>query len=120
MPPKLYKKMKDVCGDATVFLHTVEGSAPLSVQWQRDENWILEDPTIETAFDNHESTLMFPSCEATHSRTGICQFVNEAGHDKCFATLEVQGTSASGLILLINIRAHSVSNTCTHLFFLVF
>lgn len=98
----------------------MEGSLPLTVQWQKDEHWIPEDSKIERTFENKEATLRFPACEATHSGKYTCQVVNEAGQDKCFATLVVQGTSASCLILLPNIISSSNGNSkCTHLFFLV-
>uniref|UniRef100_A0A3B4TDN7 Ig-like domain-containing protein n=1 Tax=Seriola dumerili TaxID=41447 RepID=A0A3B4TDN7_SERDU len=69
----------------------VAGSPNLSVQWQKDENWILEDAKIERTFENNVATLRIPVCEATHSGRYSCQVVNEAGQDKCFATLTVQG-----------------------------
>lgn len=69
----------------------MEGSAPLSVQWQKDENWISEDPKIERRFENNVATLRIPACEANHGGKYTCQVVNEAGQDKCFATLTVQG-----------------------------
>lgn len=67
------------------------GSATLSVQWKKDENWILEDHKIESTFENNVATLRIPVCEATHSGKYTCQVVNEAGQDRCFATLVVQG-----------------------------
>lgn len=124
MPPTFVKRMENVSTileGAAVFRCTVEGSLPLSVQWQKDENWIPEDPQIERTFHNQEATFRIPACGATHSGKYTCWVVNEAGQDKCFATLVVQGTSASCLILLPNFTAHSNgSNMCTHLFFLVF
>lgn len=96
MPPTFVKKIENVSrilGDVVVFRCIVEGSLPLSVQWQRDENWIPEDSKIDRKFENKEATLMIPACEATHGGKYTCQVVNEAGQDKCFATLLVQGTS---------------------------
>lgn len=69
----------------------VEGSPTLSVQWKKDENWILEDPKIERTFENNVAILRIPASEVTHSGKYTCQVVNEAGQDKCFATLTVQG-----------------------------
>lgn len=73
------------------FMCVVKGSPTLSVQWQKDDNWILEDSKIERKFENNVATLRIPVCEATHSGKYTCQVVNEAGQDKCFATLTVQG-----------------------------
>lgn len=69
----------------------VRGSPPLSIQWQKDENWILEDPSIERTFENNIATLRIPVCESIHSGKYTCQAVNDAGQEKCFATLVVQG-----------------------------
>ncbi|XP_049450272.1 titin-like [Epinephelus fuscoguttatus] len=93
VPPTFVKKIENVStllGDVAVFHCTVEGSLPLSVQWQKDENWIPEDPKIEKTYKNKEATLRIPACEATHGGKYTCQVVNEAGQDECFATLVVQ------------------------------
>lgn len=70
----------------------MQGSPTLSVQWQKDENWILEDPTFERTFENNVASLRIPVCEAAHSGKYTCQVVNEAGKEKCFASVTVQGT----------------------------
>ena len=77
--------------DAAVFHCTVKGSPTLSVQWQKDERWILEDPKIERTFENNVAMLRIPACEASHSGKFTCQVTNEAGQDRCFAMLTVQG-----------------------------
>lgn len=74
-----------------VFQCVVEGSPTLSVQWQKDDHWILEDPTIERTFENNIAILKIPMCEAVHSGKYSCQVVNEAGQTKCSASLTVQG-----------------------------
>lgn len=73
------------------FQCVVAGSPTLSVQWQKDGSWILEDPKIERTFESNVATLRISACETTHSGKYTCQVVNEAGQDKCFATLKVQG-----------------------------
>ena len=91
------KKIENVStflGDVAVFCCSVDGSEPLSVQWQKDENWILEDPMIKRTFENKEAVLRILACDASHSGKYTCQVVNEAGQDKCIATLVVQGTPA--------------------------
>ncbi|XP_068457588.1 titin-like [Clinocottus analis] len=92
-PPAFVKKIESVSctlGAVAVFRCSVEGSLPLSVQWQKDEIWIPEDPTVERTFENNQATLRIPSCEATHGGKYTCQVVNEAGQDKCTAALVVQ------------------------------
>lgn len=100
---KKIENISTILGDVAVFRCTVDGSLPLCVQWQKDENCIAEDPTIERWFENKEATLRIPACEATHSGKYTCLVVNDAGQDRCFATLKVQGSSASCLILLHNV-----------------
>lgn len=75
------------------FQCVVAGSPTLSVQWKKDENWILEDPKIERTFENNVASLRIPVCEVTHGGKYTCQVANEAGQDKCFATLTVQGNN---------------------------
>lgn len=85
-----------------VFRCIVEGSPTLSIQWQKDENWISEDPRINRTFENNVATLSILSCEAGHGGTYTCQVANKAGQDKCFATLEVQGRAALCTVLLLH------------------
>lgn len=93
-PPTFSRKLENaatVLGKMAEFQCVVQGSPTLSVQWKKDENWILEDAKIERMFENNVATLRILACEATHSGKYTCQVVNEAGRDKCFATLTVQG-----------------------------
>lgn len=83
--------MATVLGKVAELKCVVKGSAPLSVQWQKDEQWILEDPKMEKMFDGSVAILRIPVCESVHSGRYTCQAVNEAGQEKCFATLLVQG-----------------------------
>lgn len=80
-----------VLGQTAEFQCVVVGSPTLSVQWQKDEDWILEDPKIERTFENNVATLRIPACEVAHGGKYTCQVMNEAGQDKCFASLTVQG-----------------------------
>lgn len=93
-PPTFTKRIENtatVLGKMAEFQCIVAGSPTLSVQWQKDENWILEDPKIVRTFENNVATLRIPACEALHGGKYTCQVVNEAGKDKCFAILNVQG-----------------------------
>lgn len=93
-PPTFTKKTENtdtVLGKMAEFQCVVAGSPTLSVQWQKDESWILEDPKIERTFENNVATLRISACETGHSGKYTCQVVNEAGQAKCFATLKVQG-----------------------------
>uniref|UniRef100_A0A673ANX2 Titin n=1 Tax=Sphaeramia orbicularis TaxID=375764 RepID=A0A673ANX2_9TELE len=67
------ENVSTVLGDVAVFCCSVEGSLPLS-----------------RAFHNKVASLRIPVCEAVHSGNYTCLVVNEAGQDKCFATLVVK------------------------------
>lgn len=93
-PPTFTKKIENtvtVLGKVAEFRCVVEGSPTLSAQWQKDDNWILEDPKIERTFENNVAILKIPACEAAHGGKYSCQVVNEAGQTKCSASLTVQG-----------------------------
>lgn len=80
-----------VLGKTAKFECVVEGSPSLSVHWQKDENWIFEDPKIERTFEKNVATLIIPVCEASHSGKYTCQVKNEAGQTACSASLVVEG-----------------------------
>lgn len=95
-PASFVKKVENVTtvlGKSAEFQCVVTGYPNLSVQWQIAENWILEDPKIERIFEDNVATLRIPICEAYHSGKYTCQVANEAGQNKSFATLIVQGLS---------------------------
>ncbi|XP_051980649.1 titin-like, partial [Xyrauchen texanus] len=92
-PPSFVERIENVVtvlGKVAEFKCIVRGSPPLSIQWQKNENWILEDPKIERTFENNIATLRIPESKSTHSGKYTCQALNEAGQEKCFATLLVQ------------------------------
>lgn len=93
-PPSFVEKIQNVTtvlGTVAEFKCVVKGSPPLTIQWQKDETWILEDAKIERTFENNVATLRIPICQSNHSGRYTCQALNEAGHEKCFATLLIQG-----------------------------
>lgn len=93
-PPSFTKTIENsviVLGKMAEFQCVVVGSPTLSVQWQKDDSWIMEDPKIERTFENNVATLRIPACNAIYSGRYTCQVANEAGQDKCSASLTVQG-----------------------------
>lgn len=101
--------MATVLGNVAEFQCVVKGSPPLTAQWQKDDDWILEDVNIEMKFDGNVATLRIAVSEACHSGRYTCQVINEAGQEKCFATLLVQGLSSlleasQGLSLIVQIE----------------
>ncbi|KAF7647134.1 hypothetical protein LDENG_00176940 [Lucifuga dentata] len=93
-PPAFTEKITDAkpdLGKVAEFQCTVKGSPTLSVQWLKDDV-ILEDPNLETTFENHVATLRIPACEVSHNGKYSCRVTNEAGQEECSANLTVQGT----------------------------
>uniref|UniRef100_A0A8C6L7C8 Ig-like domain-containing protein n=1 Tax=Nothobranchius furzeri TaxID=105023 RepID=A0A8C6L7C8_NOTFU len=79
-PPTFTRRLENsvtVLGQTAEFQCAVTGSATLSVQWQKDQNWILEDPKFERTFENNVATLRIPACEVTHGGRYTCQVMNE-------------------------------------------
>uniref|UniRef100_A0A3B3ZPC3 Ig-like domain-containing protein n=1 Tax=Periophthalmus magnuspinnatus TaxID=409849 RepID=A0A3B3ZPC3_9GOBI len=108
-PPTFTKKIENtttVLGKMAQFQCVVAGSPTLSVQWQKDENWILDDPKIERTFQNNVATLRVATCEASHSGRYTCQVVNDAGQDKCVASLTVQGIAEKICLFIIFLSLH--------------
>ncbi|XP_039598490.1 titin-like, partial [Polypterus senegalus] len=92
-PPSFIQKIENlvtVVGHYALFQCTVTGSPPLSVRWQKDEDWLSEGANTEMKFENNVATLKIGYAEASHSGRYTCQAINEAGTDKCFATLVVK------------------------------
>lgn len=103
VPPTFTKKIENlstVLGDPAVFHCSVEGSAPLYVQWQKDNVGIPVGSDIERTFQDKEAILRITACDAADSGKYTCHVVNEAGESTCFATLTVQGTSTSNAVIL--------------------
>uniref|UniRef100_A0A3P9PZK9 Ig-like domain-containing protein n=1 Tax=Poecilia reticulata TaxID=8081 RepID=A0A3P9PZK9_POERE len=108
-----YYLIVTVLGKLAQFQCVVVGSPTLSVQWQKDESWILEDPRIERTFENNVATLRISACEASHSGRYSCQVINEAGQDKCFGTLTVQGNLLNQQSLLHTFHTYKAISLCT-------
>lgn len=93
-PPSFVKKIENIAivlGKIAEFHCVVAGSPPLTVQWQKDEDWIIEDANIERTFEGNVASLKIAVSEASYSGRYTCQVSNEAGQEKSFATLVVQG-----------------------------
>lgn len=75
---------------------TVKGSAPISVKWTKDSEVLRDDdPNIKIAFENNVVSLSVTTVAISHGGKYCCQAENEAGQQKCEASLTVQGQLTS-------------------------
>eukprot|EP00062_Callorhinchus_milii_P005911 gi/632946090/ref/XP_007888385.1/ PREDICTED: titin-like [Callorhinchus milii] len=91
-PPSFVKKIENVttfAGNSAVFQCLVKGSQPLSISWMKDQDDVKEDNNVIISFENNVATLQIISVEAKHGARYTCQAKNDAGIEKCFATLKV-------------------------------
>uniref|UniRef100_A0A3Q3XM32 Ig-like domain-containing protein n=1 Tax=Mola mola TaxID=94237 RepID=A0A3Q3XM32_MOLML len=81
---------------------TVKGSAPITVKWMKDSEILRDDdPNIKMSFENNVACLLITPVAISHGGKYSCQAENEAGRQKCEATLTVQGQVTSFLKILI-------------------
>uniref|UniRef100_A0A673JAK2 Ig-like domain-containing protein n=1 Tax=Sinocyclocheilus rhinocerous TaxID=307959 RepID=A0A673JAK2_9TELE len=93
-PPLFVKKVENttaVLGSAVKLQGTLKGSAPLTVQWFKDSEIVRDDdPNITTTFENNIAILAIANVAINHGGKYTCQAENEAGKQKCEATVSVQ------------------------------
>lgn len=101
-PPTFSKRVESVTAvlGNTVKLHgTIKGSAPITVRWMKDSDILRDgDPNITMAFENNVTTLLIMSVAISHGGKYSCHAENEAGQQKCEATLTVQGQKMSVML----------------------
>ena len=94
-PPSFSKRVESVVAvlDNTVKLQgSIKGSAPLTVKWTKDSETLRDDdPNISVRFENNVASLTISNVSISHGGKYTCQAENEAGQQKCEATLTVQG-----------------------------
>lgn len=94
-PPSFLKKVENttaVLGTAVKLQATLKGSAPITVKWLKDSEILRDDdPNITTTFENNIAVLTIATVAKNHDGKYTCQAENEAGQQKCDATLSVQG-----------------------------
>lgn len=78
-------------GNSASFNSQIKGSTPIHVTWMKDKDEIREDENIKISFENSIAVLHIASIESNHSGKYTCQASNDAGTEKCFATLSVTG-----------------------------
>ncbi len=98
-PPTFAKRVESataVLGTTVKLQGTIKGSAPISVKWMKDSEILRDDdPNIKIVFENNVACLSITTVAISHGGKYLCQAENEAGQQKCEATLTVQGQMAS-------------------------
>ncbi|XP_078540256.1 titin-like [Lissotriton helveticus] len=92
-PPSFVQKIENVSTvleSSAIFQCTVTGSSPLSMSWIKDGRVVDEGDNVSLSFENNVATLTIFTVERSHSGRYTCQAVNDAGTEKCFASLQVQ------------------------------
>lgn len=83
-------------GNSVKLQGTIKGSAPITVKWMKDSELIRDgDPNITMGFDNNVASLTITAVALSNGGKYSCCAENEAGQQKCEATLTVQGQKSS-------------------------
>uniref|UniRef100_A0A672ZVY1 Ig-like domain-containing protein n=1 Tax=Sphaeramia orbicularis TaxID=375764 RepID=A0A672ZVY1_9TELE len=91
-----FESMTAVLGNTVKLQGTVKGSAPISIKWMKDSEILRDDdPNIKMVFENNVASLSITTVAISHGGKYLCQAENEAGHQKCEATLTVQEPAES-------------------------
>lgn len=81
-----------VLGNTVKLQGTLKGSVPITVKWMKDSELLRDDdPNVQMSFVNNITSISFSSVELKHGGKYTCLAENEAGQQKCEATLTIQG-----------------------------
>uniref|UniRef100_A0A3Q3B3T9 Ig-like domain-containing protein n=1 Tax=Kryptolebias marmoratus TaxID=37003 RepID=A0A3Q3B3T9_KRYMA len=93
-PPSFSKRVESVTavlGNSVKLQGTIKGSSPITVKWKKDSEILRDDdPNIRMVFENNVAILSIAAVAISHGGKYSCQAENEAGQQKCEATLTVQ------------------------------
>ena len=79
-------------GNAVKLWGTIKGSAPITVKWMKDAELLREDDcNVKITFQNNIAAVLISAVDICHGGKYICQAENEAGQQKCEASLAIQG-----------------------------
>lgn len=100
-PPTFAKRVESVTavlGTTLKLQGTLKGSAPITVKWMKDSEVLRDDdPNIKIVFENNVAYLSITSVAISHGGKYLCQAENAAGHQRCEASLIVQGQLMSSI-----------------------
>uniref|UniRef100_A0A3P8STD5 Ig-like domain-containing protein n=1 Tax=Amphiprion percula TaxID=161767 RepID=A0A3P8STD5_AMPPE len=93
-PPTFSKRVESVTavlGTTVKLQGTIKGSAPITVKWMKDSDILRDDdPNIKMLFESGVASLSIATVVISHGGKYSCKAVNEAGQQKCEATVTVQ------------------------------
>ncbi|KAG9340908.1 hypothetical protein JZ751_020101, partial [Albula glossodonta] len=93
-PPSFSKRIENtsaVLGSTVKLQGTLKGSVPMKVTWMKDSEILRDDdPNLKMEFENNIAVLKIVTVNIIHSGKYTCQAENEAGKQKCEATISVQ------------------------------
>uniref|UniRef100_A0A8C7GM97 Ig-like domain-containing protein n=1 Tax=Oncorhynchus kisutch TaxID=8019 RepID=A0A8C7GM97_ONCKI len=70
---------------------TLKGSLPMTVSWIKEDHEVKEGEHIQISYETRTAVLTLRNTQMKHGGKYICQAQNEAGSQKCLATLTVKG-----------------------------
>lgn len=83
--------MNAVLGSKLTMQCVLKGSLPLTITWLKDELEMKDSEHVQMSFENRTAVLYITSVQLNHGGKYTCQAQNEAGSQKCTATLAVKG-----------------------------
>lgn len=94
-----------ILGTSAMFQCSTKGSLPITLTWMKDKDVITESNNVKMSFENNIGTLHIGTVEMNCSGKYSCHAENEAGSQKCLATLIVKGQFDNVLVCLIKQHA---------------
>lgn len=70
----------------------LKGSLPITVSWIKDEHEVNDEDNIRMSYDDRTAILHITNIQIKHGGKYTCQAKNEAGIQKCSASLVVKGS----------------------------
>lgn len=93
-PPSFVQKIENISslvGSEISMQCTLKGSLPMTVSWIKEDHEVKEGEHIQISYETRTAVLTLRNTQMTHGGKYICQAQNEAGSQKCLATLTVKG-----------------------------
>ncbi|KPP72549.1 titin-like, partial [Scleropages formosus] len=92
-PPSFVQKIENinsVVGSEITMQCSLKGSLPIAILWLKDDRELKEDENIKFFYEDQTVQLHITNIQLKHEGKYICQAKNEAGSQKCSASLIVK------------------------------
>ncbi|XP_064874313.1 titin-like [Oncorhynchus nerka] len=92
-PPSFVQKIENISslvGSEISMQCTLKGSLPMTVSWIKEDHEVKEGEHIQISYETRTAVLTLRNTQMKHGGKYICQAQNEAGSQKCLATLTVK------------------------------